>query len=492
MKKLIFLFLLLPLFHIAKAQSWDPMANNYRCNYGFTSNEPIVTLWNDSIHGIGNFSIHYIKKVCRQIDEGKYLLINQPSFLLAQYAQDPQKIIFSDPKTKACYKLLLRDTRPFLFDSINNITVQKVTNGKLKVLGEIEDSVKIYQLSNADTIILSKGHGMIKFPTFQDHKHYLLVGLENLAGTQIPQFNDFFNFNAGDVFEYQIIEEMNGYPNYTNTTTRRLSVLDKKVKGDSLIYVFDVKQREINIDRIYLTNDTIYTHKTDSLIFTNYPNSFINKYPGEFVPVTAELINPVRLYYDNAYQSLVKSFEGNGGYSYQINGTDKLTYYPYFDDPNKFSIYLEDVDPKTYIPKRSYYAKVFKYAEGFGMVEKKYLSLNSGPRIYRYTLKLTAAKTRERQYGMFTDTSILTSTPQLSSNSELLVYPNPVKNHLIIENRQAKEMIVSILSTDSKELMRQTIRGEKATLDIGYLKSGIYFIKIEGDNTFEVRKIIKE
>lgn len=496
-KRLIVLLFLFLAFNFAKAQSWDPMANNHRCNYGFSSNEPTVTLWNDSIFGIGNFSVHYIKKVCRQIDKDSfknhYLLINQPTFLLSQYSIDLKKIVFSDPTTKASYKLLLRGTQTFLFDSINNITVQKVTNGKLKVLGEIEDSVKVYQLSNADTIILSKGHGMIKFPSFQDHKHYKLLGLENLAGIQIPKFHNFFDFNIGDAFEYTITEEHISYPRFLNTTIRKLTILNKRVKGDSLIYTCDVKQRKIKVDYIYLTNDSIYTQKTDSLIFINYPNSFINKYPGEIMPITEQLINPVNLYYDNDYQSLVKSFEGSEGYPYQKNGTDTLKYIPYFTDPNKPDIYLEDVDPTAVIMPKWYHSKTFKYAVGLGMIEKISHTSPSGPQIFLYKLKLTAAKTSERQYGKFTEESILTGTSNIASASELLIYPNPAKSYLMIENKQGnKEMIVSILSTDGKELMRQTSKGEKAKLDIQHLKSGIYFIKIEQDKSVEVRKIIKE
>ncbi len=76
------------------------------------------------------------------------------------------------------------------------------------ILFDEPDSLRIILLTGTegslpDTLIMSKYHGIIKFPDFEEPgKHFLLAGLEKQGvGMQMPGVEDFYDFQAGDRFQ---------------------------------------------------------------------------------------------------------------------------------------------------------------------------------------------------------------------------------------------------------------------------------------------------
>ncbi len=71
-------------------------------------------------------------------------------------------------------------------------------------------------LSTNDTLILSKEFGIIRFPfAYNSPYFYQLVGINDLhLGTTVPMFEDIFNFEVGDMFEYENMGDMVPYPHF--------------------------------------------------------------------------------------------------------------------------------------------------------------------------------------------------------------------------------------------------------------------------------------
>jgi hypothetical protein len=98
----------------------------------------------------------------------------------------------------------------------------------------INDSVKTIKLSNNDTLKLSKSFGIIQFPNLFGIGNYYMVGIENRnMGEKVPDFWDIFNFNVGDVFQY------NG-----NYTDGGMFVIDDYVKK------YDILSKTISTNKI--------------------------------------------------------------------------------------------------------------------------------------------------------------------------------------------------------------------------------------------------
>ncbi|WP_298316642.1 carbohydrate-binding protein [uncultured Aquimarina sp.] len=70
------------------------------------------------------------------------------------------------------------------------------------------------------------------------------------------------------------------------------------------------------------------------------------------------------------------------------------------------------------------------------------------------------------------------------------LYPNPVVNTVTIE--KAVDSIISIYDVNGRTVFTQTITNEKEYLDLGELTTGIYYVKVNGNNTKTVFKIVKK
>jgi hypothetical protein len=74
---------------------------------------------------------------------------------------------------------------------------------------------------------------------------------------------------------------------------------------------------------------------------------------------------------------------------------------------------------------------------------------------------------------------------------EVLIYPNPANSVLFIDFNAASEITVSLNDVNGREVLRQTLSGLRNQLDISALRSGVYFMKLEGDGFAKIEKIIK-
>lgn len=73
--------------------------------------------------------------------------------------------------------------------------------------------------------------------------------------------------------------------------------------------------------------------------------------------------------------------------------------------------------------------------------------------------------------------------------SKVYVFPNPSRDVLWVENVDL-EALFSIVSIDGK-VMQTGVLQESRSIDLSHLPMGTYFLKVEQEDSFEVRKIVK-
>ncbi|SFX98648.1 T9SS type A sorting domain-containing protein, partial [Cytophaga hutchinsonii] len=109
------------------------------------------------------------------------------------------------------------------------------------------------------------------------------------------------------------------------------------------------------------------------------------------------------------------------------------------------------------------------------------LTINSNdPNTPAYTLTVT---------GTATDipTSILNRSEQ-----NIAVYPNPTTGILHIDSQQPGTLNVQVTNLQGQTVKKQTLTDDTAGLDISALPDGFYVVKITGDQSSAVVKVLKQ
>lgn len=77
-----------------------------------------------------------------------------------------------------------------------------------------------------------------------------------------------------------------------------------------------------------------------------------------------------------------------------------------------------------------------------------------------------------------------------NSQPAMRIYPNPTKDAVYIVNANSGE--ASITSITGNEIIKQTVNGNNAKIDVSSLEKGLYFIKVISEKGVETGKFLKE
>lgn len=488
MKKLYILSLMLFVFNNVNSQNWMPINKSEKYNYCSGKNL-YKTIWADSIKIINSDSVFFLNKVIKKVkDEPQkkpphyaiaFYLENQSQFFLSQilYSTNRDIVMKENDSIKYFIKPFAKLHETWVFDSLKNNSAKVVAVSTMTILGKI-DSIKIIQLSNNDTIVLSKNYGITKFPTFDaTHQHMNLVGIEGRnIGLVIPKYKDFFNFNVGDVFCYRIDSYYSSRDNSTNY--QKITVKGKIIKGDSIFYLNCFGSYETGREAgLYVTK---YIKKDSIFLYIDTPNDFLNKYGDQItnLQTIGDTYKPVivsssKKIIDTIF-ALTKTYQISP--LAKISGSDTIIdhgglFPPHGLDKESSSIFGTNLGLINYYSER-------------------YSGWNNSTR----RTALIGCIKNGIVHGTILADSLFKSKSEVSIEDSIFnVYPNPANFEITIEYfENNKEGILSILNINAQELKRQQIRNRKTQIDISNLKSGEYFIKMITDKTVKVRKIIKE
>ena len=84
----------------------------------------------------------------------------------------------------------------------------------------------------------------------------------------------------------------------------------------------------------------------------------------------------------------------------------------------------------------------------------------------------------------------------VEDNKTLLVYPNPSTGivHLTISNLQGKKVEISVLNVIGSVMYRETLTemNDRYTkmLDLSKFANGLYYVRLEADNTSQMCKLV--
>jgi len=111
------------------------------------------------------------------------------------------------------------------------------------------------------------------------------------------------------------------------------------------------------------------------------------------------------------------------------------------------------------------------------------------------TYPITVAGGSDTNYGFTYENGTLTITNPMEVKSlvesGISISPNPVRNKIYINMKQSEQEEFSIINMQGSTIYAQTLNNDKSVIDISFLNSGIYMVKISGNQKVAIQKIIK-
>ena len=227
------------------AQNWLPLvpADQYSFQHSdFLLISNVLQIDSQKVLPSGDL-VFFLNRVITDCDSclvfpGK--LANQGQFLQKRMIRKPDgRWVFSGKKTFVLFPLA-QPGETWLFDTLQNITASVQSVVQTEVLGE-QDSVKTIQLSDGAAVVLSQNHGLLHFPDGNSGAHFELKGIptRNL-GEKLPGWQEFYDFEIGDVLEYERNVSLEpGTPANQNTLEKRV-ILNRFWDADTLVYTVEL------------------------------------------------------------------------------------------------------------------------------------------------------------------------------------------------------------------------------------------------------------
>lgn len=470
---LYLLHLILPLVPTS-GQDWKIFNSGWTYNYGMDGDELIgATIFTDSSLVLEGDSVHFLNRIIKDWEEGPKISgfylnahYNAPQFLLEQVRETDSSNIFEIPERFEILKKYHKN-KAWEFDKQNDIQAWYV-NDTIMNLFNTSDSIRVIALSGADTILLSKNYGIIRFDEIYEGTAYNLLGIENNIGVQNMDYKDFYDFQPGDVFVYSIDNwDVDSYPNHKWI---RITIQERKDEAGQILYKRLVQTREITCGFGVGCEELLSSYK-DQLIVNDQREPIVNGYHGQMISpysyTHSYYYNIARLTVDTSYMGLLTKTSSRN-LNWQAWDVFRIS------DTTAFlleRLFIFDEDHTT-----------VKYAAGLGQV----LIENEGFE-WSYTKELIAFKKGDIEFGDISDDLFLEKEDQVVED-ELKVFPLPADEYLIIENTSGKSIGNTYFLDMNGRLIKQCSSSNK--ISVKELFSGIYYLGIELDGVKHYTRII--
>lgn len=73
---------------------------------------------------------------------------------------------------------------------------------------------------------------------------------------------------------------------------------------------------------------------------------------------------------------------------------------------------------------------------------------------------------------------------------EIKIYPNPASDHIIVETKNNRKGVIEVLNNTGIQVLSKPIDGNTSVIDATKLSSGLYFIRIQLEDQFIVKKCL--
>jgi hypothetical protein len=465
------------------AQHWAPVFPNEFFDYKTDTSSRIAQVIKvDSIRG----NIYFLNKIAKRCcyDSLNYTfdyVINLPGFLQREIVRTDSDFILLNPDS-----LIIKKNYPlnksWNYDSHNSISAKTISRLSSLTYNQ-SDSIESILLSTGDSIILSKNYGILKFPGGNGH-YYIQSGLENAhLGNVKLGFDDYFNFNVGDVFQYSGGSYNDnsdidvGYSNkYTILSKTNLNPgYSYSVRDAAITIIYN--QTGILSETSGIGNTTLFYQPDikDTALYFTYPGQWENAGYGYSIG---------NLIYDSTEKQIgcyVDTFPG---------------FYPQSGFYNNFGVSPSDNccsinDTVTGAgPNQGIVSLDYCIMSGLGIVEN-YINEFEGEGGYIMTGYVKGTDT----VNIFPDSDFLAGIKTLSQPKvKWQLAPNPARSYVNLSSSipifNSSEL--EIFNTSGKLESTQTLKPFSRSWQISTLNlsNGLYFLIIKSGNSFERLKLI--
>ena len=482
MKPTFTLFLLFLFSIVAVSQDWVLINENRIYNYTHSDSAIITTsIRIDSVKIQNNDTWFYFNTIvtpCDTCSDPGYYLAYQPDFL------DYRCIRLSDSAywfTGITSKVILPYSNigdQWLFDTLNNITAS-CQDIRSEFNFGYNDSVKIISLSSGDSILLSKGFGILQFPDFVHGGYYRLSGIDNEdIGETVPGFYEIFDFEVGDVFQ---TKQHYGGQGYYHTLFIKYTILAKNVCSDTISYT--VKRTGYDIahqDFYYYT--PIYIDDIIDVQFQISSNLYFDIYPMQAYRTSiCELYNS-DVYYPITFYPFVSFLkykkDENNDFTKESGG---------LSSESQFIPGLYTLEDSLFIPiPENTYSFHFECKAGIGISNYSYTTLEWGE---NYKL-LGYIKGGDTTGTVYSD-SYLLGKEIIKQETTIKVFPNPASDIVCVEGLRSGD-IVRLHSILGREIKVVPATEDQIQISLKELSSGLYFLQVRRGDQVQVFKVLKE
>ncbi len=476
MKNLLFYSLLLyssALF----SQNWMPVVPGDLYHFRAQDSNFIThTIRIDSVKKVGPDSVFYLNRVVKVENlELDFIFVsnNQGQFLGRTMTKKPDgrlELVSDEDDTPFTVVLFPNAAVGTNWDAVadSNITatVLSVENGT--VLGEA-DLFKTIQFSNGATWILSENHGIVQSEALFSNEKVQLSGIETRSlGEKILDFEDFFDFNVGDIFEWQFNES--GIGGFSFRTEKWL-IIDKQVLPDTFRYLIERRRKSVYDDGI--SSGTLYNLDT---LWTILPKLY---FKAASTYNKQNLLLPPWDFYDASTYALLFEQGKKVGNKPSLPGTQlQCALFP--GDVNFTAFYFSsewgdccDINDLK-CEGRRYYEE---YRVGLGRVEYIW---DLGD-FREYDRLLGAVIQGDTVWGEISPDWFFTSTHAPERTKPLLVLPNPADDFIQFTAELPFDGVVRIRISDLNGKLladREMNWNASEKLDIAQLPQGTYFVQL--------------
>lgn len=475
MKKTLLLLIIIISANIM-AQNWSPILVNHKMNYQHSDSSYIShTIWVDSTQLSGTDSIFYLNRVVKDVPGNlEIVLRNQPQFLMEMMVKEIYGIYsFVFPNHYFLGTQFSIGTS-WTFDMANNIDAEITELLTENILG-LQDSVKVISLSDGNEIRLSKNFGILKFPDFENEGYFELVGIQNTEyGESVPDFWDIFDFEVGDVFQYDnFLANPNG-GGWLWNNNKKYIIISKSIDSNSVSYEIEGIWRKSGYP-YYGGEYELYSYNfTETINFTDSTNHITNKFFGELIT----LWGCWAFNYEPVYSS-VKFTTGN----FDIPGKKYGNTRDEMQDILPVNLYyLQDIFSDTlyrftdpFIEPEGLKGEI--YTKGLG-IEYSFSSYWEGEE--EYTLE-GYIKDGDTVGTITPDSLLIVGYKENKYKNNITVSPNPANNILNIEQLDQSTTYSIELRNLYGQLVKEAkyIQSSHYAVNVSDLMAGVYFYVIK-------------
>ena len=465
------------------AQNWSPILVNEKMNYQHNDSSYIShSIWVENVAPQGNDTIYELNKIVIDCpDEPEKVLRNQPSFLqMNVIKQDSGKYLFSNPNN---YLILTKAHMwdSWIFDQANNIIATVNGHTLTDILGT-PDSVKYIGLSDGSQLRISKNFGIIKIPDFENGGYFELVGIQDTEfGESVIDFWDIYDFEVGDVFQY---DYTHGDASVFDYQTQKYTVESKDIFDDSIKY-----QMHYVIDGYWIDYWSWESYHysywgTKEICYIDSINHPSNKFNYELVIMWEDYWG--YYFYDTSFS---KVFLSKDSLAFRVKTMGSAALYPEVEQLYKEISSYED----TLIRIQSYPENLLvQYKEGLGRTIYDYWDFEQ----ITYQHLEGYVKNGDTVGTITPDSLLLTkiSEPKTIAKN-WIIYPNPAQDwfHFKLSNTNSKVTYNIELRNLCGQLVKEekNIQSTHYAMNVADLNAGVYFYVIrDGDMVLQQGKLI--